>query len=213
MRLSQIITPVAEGLLKKQPTAEQTMEQLQEMEFQRLYDEEVSRTRLPRGTVEIAAAHLKSAHSLDDAFDAKRVLVIQNIDAKSNIDIYKRVVKDRFHSLRDTAMEDAKKKAEKEAEKKCRKGKGKKKLQEDPEQAGKGDVDGSSVDNDEEDELEKEKEKLRTCTVSLQSILRDDLAHMQDQILECLEGKQSSLTDDIAELSALIQKAILSVSH
>lgn len=183
------------------------MDEYRISESQRLHHDEVSRIRLPRHTMEIAVLHLRESRNLDNTFNAK--------------------VRSRFHILWDSALLKAQQSADKKKEEKKNK-KRKRELHDDLAMGDKGTGtpmsgkntgtatdgkdDGGGEDEDEEDELEKEKEKLRTCTVPLKAIIRQDLVDLQDEILETIQNRQLEITDDITELSVLLQKSVLSVS-
>ncbi|KAF9977571.1 hypothetical protein BGZ75_010278, partial [Mortierella antarctica] len=228
IRLRQIIETAAETLIKKhRPPAGMTMDEYRISESQRLHHDEVSRIRLPRHTMEIAVLHLRESRNLDYTFNAQVMANMQRTDANHNIGIYQGVVRSRFHTLWDSALMKAQQSADKKKEEK----KNKKRKRELHDDLAMGDKDtgtpmgakntGTATDDkddgggegeDEEDELEKEKEKLRTCTVPLKAIIRQDLVDLQYEILETIQNRQLEITDDITELSVLLQKSVLSIA-
>lgn len=77
----------------------------------------------------------------------------------------------------------------------------------------------SDIDGDQD--RKRKKEILRTCTVTLNQILRSDLRSNLDLdkkdhlkiIVDTLKSKQIAVTNDISELSLLAHKSILLVSR
>lgn len=66
---------------------------------------------------------------------------------------------------------------------------------------------------EEQTEKEKEKEHLRTCSMTLRSIIRPDMRDHQEQIRKILEEKQLAMTTMTDEPSTIVQETLLVVGR
>ncbi|KAF9575456.1 hypothetical protein EC968_003061 [Mortierella alpina] len=156
---------------------------------------QMSRTKLPRGVVQQAAIILRTKLSLDEKFTSERIHAIQGTGSgHDNIVIWTQVVDERLEEVWVESLQ----KADKE---RGAKGKAAKITT-----STRGGKEGTDLVVDEE--IDK-KESIRTCTITLKSVLRPELIPQMDIIVDALEKKQALIKDDIADLAVLAHKAVL----
>ncbi|KAF9176626.1 hypothetical protein BGZ51_000224, partial [Haplosporangium sp. Z 767] len=159
-----------------------------------LMDDLSTRTQLPRGAMGTFDSHLKGGHNIKSSADIAKthaVLVKNQKEATDRrLEIWKDVVK---KNIEEETWGAIRKKVE-EAQK--------------PPQ----DPDDDGDENGSGDEVH-DKKNLRTCTVSLNQILRPDLeANGRKVFVEAVTKAQGSITDHISDLSILVLKTTLQVA-
>ncbi|KAF9271926.1 hypothetical protein BGZ68_002894, partial [Mortierella alpina] len=198
-QLKEMLANKAKEVVKKIPKSDRKARKESGLAYKQ---ELLDKKALPRNTKEEAVRTMRRNQVVDDSFDVQNLTYVQQRVGGNNIAIWTEVVEDKFSGFWREALETAdkeKEKQEKQAKEK-QKGKGKKK-----DDGG----DGGDGTDDEAAQLAKDKESLRTCSVTLQQILRPDLKHQFDAVRDSIESKQIAITDDMTELSILLQKAVV----
>lgn len=152
-----------------------------------------TRTQLPRGAMGTFDSHLKGGHNIKSSVDIAKthtaLVKNQKEAADRRLEIWKDVVK---KNIEEETWGAIRKKVE-EAQK--------------PPQ----DPDDDGDENGSGDEVH-DKKNLRTCTVSLNQILRPDLeVNGRKVFVEAVTKAQGSITDHISDLSILVLKTTLQV--
>ncbi|CAO3568852.1 unnamed protein product [Mortierella alpina] len=188
---------------KPKPLPGQTEAQFRKSQGEELKITELNRTRLPRDVLSKSALELRAKLSLADSFTSVTIKNIQGADTSNNISIWREVVETQCDGLWDAALL--------KVERGLKAARSNQPSSSKPSGSGRGPPAAGTEEGEDivEEEVDKEKENLRTCTVTLRSVVRPDIVQHMDSIVEALEKKQLLVTDDIADLAALANMAVL----
>ncbi|CAO3564587.1 unnamed protein product [Mortierella alpina] len=191
---------------KPKPLPGQTEAQFRKSQGEELKITELNRTRLPRDVLSKSALELRAKLSLADSFTSVTIKNIQGADTSNNISIWREVVETQCDGLWDAALL--------KVERGLKAARSNQPSSSKPFGSGRGPPAAGTEEGEDivEEEVDKEKENLRTCTVTLRSVVRRDIVQHMDSIVEALEKKQLLVTDDIADLAALANMAVLRIA-
>jgi hypothetical protein len=148
----------------------------------------INAERVPRKTMDIAhELILDKYHDFTFANFLKRDIEAKLGSETSSFDVFQQYVRSNFDSLWKSTLAECEAKT--------------------PDQTNK---EGDSEDECQDEDSNLEDKAIRTCTVTLNSILRPDLDHVEE-FISMLKTSQADVTNFIDELSILVHKTVLMV--
>ncbi|KAF8951852.1 hypothetical protein BGZ46_003774, partial [Entomortierella lignicola] len=186
---SKIVDIVSPVLKRKKFKANETKESALAEKFAKTKSDVVDAKRVPRNTMDIAhELILDKYHDFTFANFRKSDIVAKLGSETSSFNIFQQYVRSNFDSLWESTLAECEAKI--------------------PAQTNK---EGDNEDEYQVEDSNGEDKDIRTCTVTLKSILRPDLDHVEE-LISMLKTSQVDVTNFIDELSILVHKTVLMVA-